>query len=100
MAETPDPEPPVEPDERFPSGPWTGFFLQAPLPPGRHGMDLHLTFRAGTIRGVGRHGVAYRGYNEGKGIWGTWELPPFGHGGFHIWPLAMGNPGTGRRAEA
>ena len=25
----------VEPDERFPSGPWTGFFLQ-PILPGRH----------------------------------------------------------------
>ena len=32
---------PFEPDERFPSGPWKGFFLQPPLR-GRHWMDLRL----------------------------------------------------------
>jgi hypothetical protein len=35
---------------------------------------------------VGAHDVFYRGFREGKGIWGTWEITiPF-HGGFHIWP--------------
>ena len=34
----------------------------------------------------GSHLVFYRGYREGNGIWGTWEIPPFGRGGFHIWP--------------
>src|SRR5207247_1119058 len=109
----------LETDPRFPSGPWTGFFLQREIP-GRHMMDLRLTFRQGsmtgdgrdwvgrfTIRGrystddgkcywtkryLGRHDVFYQGFNEGKGIWGTWELPPevavliHPRGGFHIWP--------------
>jgi hypothetical protein len=107
-----------ESNEWFPSGPWTGFFVQ-PVLPGRHWMELHLTFREGNIRGEGRdwvgqflvrgrydategkvwwtksylgkHDVAYLGYNEGKGIWGTWEMksPPW-KGGFHIWPEGMG----------
>ena len=109
----------LETDPRFPSGPWTGFFLQ-PLLPGRHLMELRLTFRSGTLTGEGRdwvglfvvrgryeldngrcywtkrylgkHDVFYRGYNEGKGIWGTWEIPSFGRGGFHIWPENMGDP--------
>ena len=93
----------LEPDPNFPSGPWTGFFLQPQLP-GKHRMELQLTFQNGlmtgegrdwvgvfTIRGryeiadgkcywhkryVGRHDVFYQGFNEGKGIWGTWELVP------------------------
>jgi hypothetical protein len=110
-----------ETDPRFPSGPWTGFFLQ-PLMPGRHRMELRLTFRGGTMTGegrdwvghftirgrytvtdgrchwtkryVGRHDVFYNGFNEGKGIWGTWEIPAGGQyvtqrGGFHIWPEGM-----------
>jgi hypothetical protein len=110
-------EPGLETDPRFPSGAWTGFFLQ-PMLPGRHWMELQLTFRAGTLRGegrdwvghflikgrydtaegkcwwnkayVGKHDVAYAGYNEGRGIWGMWELadPPW-RGGFHIWPEGM-----------
>ncbi len=115
----------LETDARFPSGPWVGFFLQ-PIIPGRHLMELHLTFRQGTLTGEGRdwvgpfiirgrydlgdgkcywtkkylakHDVFYQGYNEGKGIWGTWEIPPEQNGGqqwrggFHIWPEAMGDP--------
>ena len=34
----------------------------------------------------GSHDVSYRGFQEGKGIWGTWEIGIFAHGGFHIWP--------------
>ncbi len=119
----PEPEP-LETDPRFPSGPWTGFFLQ-PLVPGRHRMELALTFRAGLLRGEGRdwvgkfvlrgrysvadgrchwtkrylsrHDVYYKGYGEGKGIWGVWEIPDSeisGHqrGGFHIWPEGMPDP--------
>lgn len=114
-AEAPD----LESDPRFPSGPWTGFFLQRELP-GRHLMELHLTFRDGGLRGegrdrvgdfvlrgrydladgkcswvkhyVGRHDVFYRGYNEGKGIWGVWTIPPYHQGGFHIWPEGMRDP--------
>jgi hypothetical protein len=120
-------EPPVESDSRFPSGEWTGFFLQPEIPPGRHPMDLLLTFRAGQIHGegrdrlgafvirgryqvddgqcwwskryVGKHDVAYHGYNEGKGIWGQWEIPPAFHGGFHIWPVGMPDPTQHRLAE-
>jgi hypothetical protein len=113
----------LETDSRFPSGPWAGFFLQKELP-GRHYMELSLTFRQGTMTGegrdrvgqfiirghytiedgkcwwnkryVGKHDVFYQGYNEGKGIWGTWEIPAdsFGiryHGGFYIWPVGMGD---------
>ena len=114
-----DPSTLVEPDDRFPSGPWTGFFLW-PAVPGKHRMELLLTFRAGVLSGVGRdrcgeflvrgryqtedgkcwwtkkyigkNDVAYQGFNEGKGIWGTWEIPRDSRGGFHIWPEAMGDP--------
>jgi hypothetical protein len=34
---------------------------------------------------VGGHDVYYRGFREGKGIWGLWELT-VDSGGFHIWP--------------
>ncbi len=117
-----------EQDSRFPSGPWKGFFLQAVLP-GRHWMELNLTFREGSIQGEGRdwvgefsfrgryevetgkcwwtkhylgqHSIAYQGYNEGKGIWGTWEEPStsWNRGGFHIWPVAMGDPTQQTLAE-
>jgi hypothetical protein len=119
--------PPVESDPRFPSGPWQGFFLMTHLP-GRHRMELHLSFRQGAMAGEGRdmigtflirgkykvedgrctwtkryinkHDVAYQGYNEGKGIWGVWEIPPSWRGGFHIWPTAMGDPTSPRLAES
>ncbi len=109
----------LETDPRFPSGPWTGFFLQ-PLLPGRHLMELRLTFQAGvmtgegrdwvgpfTVRGrycladgtcywtkryTGKHDVFYKGYNEGKGIWGVWNILALFHGGFHIWPEGMADP--------
>jgi hypothetical protein len=115
----------LETDPRFPSGDWTGFFLQKILP-GRHLMELRLTFQNGTMTGEGRdwvgkfvvrgrystadgtcywtkrylgkHDVFYKGYNEGKGIWGTWEITGDAaggytmRGGFHIWPEGMGNP--------
>ncbi len=119
--------PPVESDPRFPSGPWQGFFLMTHLP-GRHRMELHLSFRQGAMEGEGRdmigtflirgkykvedgrctwtkryirkHDVAYQGYNEGKGIWGVWEIPPSWRGGFHIWPTAMGDPTSPKLAES
>src|SRR5262249_3237016 len=119
----------LEQDPRFPSGPWKGFFLQ-PMLPGRHWMELSLTFRQGAIHGegrdwvgafifrgryeietgqgrwtkhsAGRHSIHYRGYNEGKGIWGVWEWPRWTswRGGFRIWPVAMGDPTQQRLAEA
>lgn len=104
-------------EDLFPSGPWTGFYNYRPGD--RHRMDLHLTFENGAISGegnddigrflikgryeiatrgchwtksyVGAHDVFYRGFREGKGIWGTWEISIFGHGGFHIWPRGSGS---------
>lgn len=121
----------VETDPRFPSGPWTGFFLQ-PILPGRHRMELRLTFHDGVMEGEGRdrvgpflvrgrysvedgrchwtkrylgkHDVFYKGFNEGKGIWGVWEIPPVTirgvqSGGFHIWPEGQPDP-TGSHLTA
>lgn len=96
----------LETDPRFPSGPWTGFFLQKAVP-GKHLMELRLQFRGGTVTGEGRdwvgpflvhgrydvedgrvywqkrylakHDVYYKGYGEEKGIWGTWEIPTVNH---------------------
>jgi len=117
----------LESDPRFPSGPWCGFFLMSHLP-GRHQMELQLTFRRGMMTGEGRdligpflirgryqtddgqcwwtkrylgkHDVAYKGYNEGKGIWGLWEIPPSWKGGFHIWPEGMGDPTRPKLSES
>ncbi len=100
----------------FPSGPWTGFYNYQPGD--RHRMDLQLRFAAGVLQGegtddvgrflirgkydggslechwtktyIGAHDVFYRGFREGKGIWGTWEIGLHFHGGFHIWPRAAG----------
>jgi hypothetical protein len=99
-------------NEQFPSGPWIGFYTY--YPGDRHRMDLHLTFANGSMSGdgnddigrflikghydsgngdcywtktyVGAHDVFYRGFREGKGIWGTWEITQSTRGGFHIWP--------------
>ncbi|MFO0890867.1 MAG: hypothetical protein U0790_17195 [Isosphaeraceae bacterium] len=30
-----------------------------------------------TKRHVGKHDVGYKGYNEGKGIWGLWEITSY-----------------------
>jgi hypothetical protein len=118
-------KPELETDPRFPSGRWVGFFVQKQVAPGRHQTELHLTFREGQMSGEGRdwvgkytvrgryslqdgrchwtkqylhrHAVFYTGFNEGKGIWGTWNIPPSDrsvelHGGFHIWPEDMPEP--------
>lgn len=102
----------------FPSGPWTGFFLD-PRAPGRHQMEFRLAFANGRMTGdgrdrvgqftidgvyddasgkcsftkqyIGQHAVHYTGFNEGKGIWGTWLLSGI-RGGFHIWPEGMADP--------
>ena len=127
------PEGGLESDPRFPSGPWVGFFVQKHPPKGRHPMELGLTFRAGVLQGegrdwvgpflvtgrydladgrchwtkryLGRHDVFYNGFNEGKGIWGVWEIPGHGfgldlRGGFHIWPEGMSDPSEPHLAAA
>jgi hypothetical protein len=104
-------------EDLFPSGPWTGFYNYTG-PEDRHRMDLLLTFESGRMTGdgtdnvgpfliagrydattrecdwvknyPGSHNVFYRGFRDGHGIWGTWEIPPFAKGGFHIWPKRAG----------
>jgi len=49
---------------------------------------------------VGAHEVYYRGFREGKGIWGTWEITVFDHGGFHIWPRGADTPVDAATAAA
>src|SRR4051812_7760276 len=119
---------PAETDSRFPSGKWVGFFIDKRLP-GRHQMEILLTFAGGRMTGEGRdrvgkftfrgsydvadgkcswvkqylgkHAVRYKGFNEGKGIWGTWEMHWGGlayTGGFHIWPEGMADPTQPRLA--
>src|SRR5688572_4115690 len=95
----------------FLSGPWTGYYQQH----GRNwAQDLDLSFRDGVMSGAGTdelgaftvwgrydvatreaswtkcypdsHIVHYRGFREGKGIWGVWEIPAYQRSGFHIWP--------------
>lgn len=116
------PNPNAESDPRFPSGKWAGFWTDKRLP-GKHQMELILSFADSTMTGtgrdligtfnvegayklddgecvflkqyVGKHVVGYRGFNEGKGIWGTWEIMQQGtkfSGGFHIWPEGMSDP--------
>jgi hypothetical protein len=126
MSTTPTKPVPCD-DPRFPSGPWVGFFLQ-PLLPGKHMMELVLEFSEGQVLGegrdriglflirgrfqvedgrcwwtktyVGRHDVSYQGYNEGKGIWGRWEIYSPWSGGFHIWPEGMSDPTQPRMSTA
>ena len=112
-------------DCHFPSGQWFGFYTYAGRSR-RYLMDLLLEFNNGAVSGegadgiglfiisgaysassgecswvkqyVGRHAVNYRGFREAKGIWGTWHLEQT-KGGFHIWPLAEGEPLTVTQAE-
>jgi hypothetical protein len=112
-------------EELFPSGRWVGFYNYRPRD--RHRMDMHLEFSNGNLRGEGRdnvgqflirgrydaaalechwtksyigaHDVFYRGFREGKGIWGTWEINILSHGGFHIWPYREGEQESLSAAE-
>jgi hypothetical protein len=103
-------------DHQFPSGPWVGYYTYF-RGTKKYMMDLVLEFKNGLMTGdgadgigpfiisgnysaqsgecswvkqyVGRHAVDYKGFREGKGIWGNWTLS-VGRGGFHIWPLSEG----------
>lgn len=100
----------------FPTGEWKGFYNYVPGGV-RHWMRLYLEFKSGkvsgsgvddigqfTIQGIysvekcecewikkylGKHDVFYKGYREGKGIWGVWRIKTQS-GGFHIWPIESG----------
>jgi hypothetical protein len=124
----------------FPSGDWEGFYLYSfGQHCSRHMMYFSLEFQNDEVHGTGgddigafqwaghydtdkmechmikhyaTHRVIYDGKVDENGIWGTWTIPPFGKGGFHIWPkkageafeeaaieikeseLVQGNPGT------
>jgi hypothetical protein len=120
-------KPSVETDPRFPSGPWTGFWLQKAMP-GKHQMRLSLSFVDGRISGAGvdvvgpftfvgrydlktgrctmtkrydgAHQLLYEGTNEGESLWlwGLWTVP-LDQGGFHLWPEGEEDP-TARRLKA
>lgn len=119
------PQADVETDPRFPSGPWTGFWIQHGI--GTQRMSLSLSFLNGRVTGCGKdivgrfdfsgtydlttgrvallkqyekaHRVAYDGANQGDGmwLWGVWSLRHL-RGGFHIWPEGEDDP-TQRRLE-
>ncbi len=131
-----DPQNRHETDERFPSGPWEGFYLMKHTGLKRHMMEMILQFTDGSLTGEGRdaigkftmsgnystetgkcnwkksyirrHNVIYDGYNEGRGIFGGWEIREIisgmifqSTGSFLIWPKSMGDPTNHRRkAEA
>jgi hypothetical protein len=106
----------METDERFPSGPWIGFYQQGGL---QSRQRLGLEFKNGRITDEGRdpaghflvsgtyqaeagkcslrktyptHTVEYDGNAEGDGIWGRWVIRfsmfVVDQGVFHIWPDA------------
>jgi hypothetical protein len=98
----------------YPSGSWSGFYMQGRR---RSRMWLGLTFEGGRVGGagsdpvgsfivtgsyddsgavtflkqyVGGHEVDYRGLPSGKGIAGSWTIPPHLTGLFRIWPRSEG----------
>ena len=101
----------------FPSGEWEGFYTYAfGGDAHRNMMSFALTFKNGKVSGSGidninrfiwrgsydteklrcsmqkrysTHVVLYDGYVDQNGIWGTWEIPPYDRGGFHIWPKGL-----------
>lgn len=113
-------------DALFPSGPWVGFYTYPELR-SRYLMDLLLEFRAGVLSGegadgigpfgicgryhaslgecawtktyFGSHAIAYTGYREQNGIWGTWTNEET-TGGFLIWPLRRNTCVERYRVEA
>jgi hypothetical protein len=120
--DTPDPD--LETDERFPSGPWIGYYHQGSL---QSRQRLALTFKNGQITGTGRdpagtfgvrgayttssgrcsltksyetHRIEYQGQADGDGIGGGWTLTLQGllldAGHFRIWP----DTGAGGEAES
>jgi hypothetical protein len=121
-----DHTPGLETDPRFPSGPWTGFWIQQSM--GRQWMSLRMQFKEGKVTAsgsdvvgdfvftgryelsdgrceliksyLGQHDVEYRGQNQDDGLWlwGVWELDGE-RGGFHLWPAWESDP-TARTLHA
>jgi hypothetical protein len=111
-------------DDRFPTGEWTGFYVQ-PDSRQRYLMDLVLQFAQGRMSGMGsdpvgkfaisgaydtttakcswtkqylgQHSVSYVGQARQGGIIGQWHIPgrPADWSGpFFIWPRASGDLGS------
>ncbi len=106
----------LETDDRFPSGPWKGYFVQRSVGESKREMEMHLSFIGGRVMGTGRdgigpfsivgrydveagkvwwtkkyarHDVFYQGFAEGNGIWGTWQIHPIDRDGFRVWPKGI-----------
>jgi hypothetical protein len=103
-------------DSDFPSGPWTGYYTYVRIPV-KCRTDVRFTFANSRITGEGNdnigpfvitgsydvvakeccwtktyvaaHDVFYKGFREGRGIWGTWEIGATAKGGFELWPLGL-----------
>jgi hypothetical protein len=127
MRKAPDPSERAETDARFPSGPWTGFWLQRIYTGRQYMRDLWLHFVDGRVTGGGvdlvgeftfngsyqlddgtvtlskqyisSHLVRYEGRNQDDGmwLWGVWTIG-YDRGGFHIWPQGEEDP-TRRRLK-
>ena len=115
---TPNDDSSSETHDLFPSGKWEGFYLYSFGPHcSRHMMYFSLDFKNNEVHGTGgddigtfqwagnydtgrmechmvkyyaTHRVIYDGKVDENGIWGTWIIPPFAKGGFHIWPKKSG----------
>ena len=102
----------------FPSGQWTGFFLEDHRPE-KGWMHLYLNFQNGVIEGegtdyvgpwhingtyseddstcqwvkqyLGQHQVVYSGKWTEQGIMGNWTIGTMYTGQFHIWPASRGD---------
>jgi hypothetical protein len=128
MSRSTPPKIELETDPRFPSGKWTGFWLQRFFI-GRQYMTLNLTFASGVVKGqgidrigefsisgrydlktgnckltkayVGAHSLTYDGRNENDAqwIWGLWHHLTLDRGGFHLWPHGEDDP-TGKNLRA
>ena len=110
-----------ETDDRFPTGEWTGFYVQ-PDSQRRFVMELLLTFERQRISGrgddsvgvftisglydtktagcswkkqyIGQHIVEYTGQARARGIVGQWHMPgqvEAWTGPFFVWPKEMGD---------
>ena len=69
--------------------------------------DFHLMerydFNSGEVwmhKTYATHRVIYKVFNEeGKGIWGIWEVIGQDKGRFHIWPVGIRDPTTNELEE-
>lgn len=123
-----DQAPVDEQDPRYPSGAWTGYWLQRSYP-GRHAMELNLRFANGRVQGEGHDeagkftikgrysapeglcdmvkryagsgiDIRWDGWHGGAGVWicGVWKTP-YDTGRFFLWPADQPDPSGGEPAS-